>query len=155
MTLQMSYGATVRFASDPNLYLPAVATRFEGMDVMNYMPLLYVPNAEEVAIIGPGKFVGEGEDWWDRAKDREEEAAEELYKLAEAGVPVNERIFGDPKVMLRPSFLQFYRSKNLYLDGSPPSSMGRCGHSPRLLRRYYDQACPRGNQRSQHGRYRD
>jgi polygalacturonase len=117
VTLQMNYGARLRFDSDLSLYRPPVATRFEGMDVMNYQPLLYVPDAEEVAIIGRGKFIGEGEEWWDRATDNEEDAAKALYKLAEAGAPVSERVFADPKRLLRPSFLQFYRSENLVVDG--------------------------------------
>ena len=34
-------GATVRFSTDPADYLPAVLTRFEGNEVMNYSPLIY------------------------------------------------------------------------------------------------------------------
>ncbi|MCA9257697.1 MAG: hypothetical protein KDA61_00800, partial [Planctomycetales bacterium] len=41
VNLHVSEGAILLFSADPEDYLPAVHTRFEGTEVMNYSPLIY------------------------------------------------------------------------------------------------------------------
>ena len=41
VNLHVQKGATLRFSTDPARYLPVVKTRFEGVEVMNYSPLIY------------------------------------------------------------------------------------------------------------------
>ena len=47
VNLYVSEGAVIKFSTDPNAYLPAVYTRWEGIECMNYSPLIYAYKAEE------------------------------------------------------------------------------------------------------------
>ena len=122
VTLRLERGARVVFDPDPEHYLPAVPTRFEGMDVMNYQPLIYIPNARNVAIVGQGAFVGNGSAWWGARQNKradggmdEKEAAKVLYKLVQEDVPLEDRVFASMKKPLRPSFIQPYKSANILI----------------------------------------
>lgn len=120
-TLLLSLGAKVIFSDNPNDYLPAVPTRWEGMDVINYQPLIYIPEAKNVAIIGRGTFVGNGEQWWKwRSRNEgmdENGAAKYLYEMTKRGTLLEERIFGSDNKPLRPSFLEIYNSENVVVEG--------------------------------------
>ena len=54
VNLHLAEGATVRFSTDPADYLPAVFTRFEGNEVMNFSPFIYAFEQENIAITGAG-----------------------------------------------------------------------------------------------------
>jgi polygalacturonase len=41
VNLHVSEGATLKFIPDPAKYLPLVLTRWEGVELMNYSPLIY------------------------------------------------------------------------------------------------------------------
>ena len=41
VNLHIAEGATLRFGPEPAKYLPVVLTRFEGIECMNYSPLIY------------------------------------------------------------------------------------------------------------------
>src|SRR5687767_15933912 len=41
VNLHVSEGATLKFIQDPKAYLPLVFSRWEGMELMNYSPLVY------------------------------------------------------------------------------------------------------------------
>ena len=43
------YGAVINFFVDPNKYLPAVLTRFEGIECMNYSPLVYAYEQQNIS----------------------------------------------------------------------------------------------------------
>jgi polygalacturonase len=71
MELHLEPGATILFSQNINDYLPAVPTRWEGLDVMNFSPFIYALNAHDVAITGPGRNAssqgvidGNGSSWW-------------------------------------------------------------------------------------------
>lgn len=128
VNLHVQDGATVRFVRDPAAYLPAVYTRWEGVELMNYAPLIYAFEQENVAVTGGGTLDGQAtnEHWWPW-KGREEygwtegmphqqEARDRLFQMAEEGVPVEERVFGEGDY-LRPSFLHPYRCRNVLIDG--------------------------------------
>lgn len=52
--LHLEAGATLLFSQQTSEYLPAVLTRWEGLDVMNWSPFIYARDAHDVAITGPG-----------------------------------------------------------------------------------------------------
>ena len=52
MNLHLSAGATLRFITDPARYLPVVLTRWEGVELMNYSPLVYAFGEKNVAVTG-------------------------------------------------------------------------------------------------------
>lgn len=117
VNLYVSEGAVVKFSTDPNHYMPVVYTRFEGVEVMNFSPLLYAYEQKNIAVTGKGILDGQAsnENWWGRrsAQGRNVNASREM---GEAGVPVEERIFGLGKE-LRPNMIQPYKCKNILIEG--------------------------------------
>src|SRR5687768_890814 len=63
--LHVSEGATLLFDTRPSSY-PLVFTRWEGMECMNYSPLIYAHGEKNIAITGKGTLDGQGSDrnWW-------------------------------------------------------------------------------------------
>lgn len=55
ISLHISENAIVRFTRDTSKY-PLVYTRWEGMELMNYSPLIYAFEAENIAITGECDF---------------------------------------------------------------------------------------------------
>jgi len=66
VNLHVAEGATLRFSPDPASYLPVVVTRFEGTECMNYSPLIYAYEQENIAVTGPGTLDGSAalDNWW-------------------------------------------------------------------------------------------
>jgi polygalacturonase len=125
--LYVGEGATIRFFREPRMY-PTVLTRWEGTELMNFSPFIYAFEQENVAVTGEGILDGnaDAEHWWSwkgrRAEDRKPDEPEQtsdrnlLHEMAEKGLPVNERVFGQGHY-LRPQFVQPYRCKNVLIEG--------------------------------------
>lgn len=109
-------GAVVKFSSRKSDYLPAVFTRWEGMECYNYSPLIYADNCENIAICGEGKLYGNGEAWWEWKK-LQEAGSNDLYNAAAAGLPVEQRVYGTEEAALRPSFLQLINCRQVLIEG--------------------------------------
>jgi polygalacturonase len=126
VNLHVAKGATLLFKRDPNAYLPAVFTRYEGTELMNYSPFIYALDATDIAITGEGTLDGnaDAQHWWlwkggnNRAPGDPDmrPARDRLLKMAEDGVPVAQRLFGAGD-FLRPQFVQAYRCKNVLIEG--------------------------------------
>jgi polygalacturonase len=128
VNLHVAAGATLRFSRAPAAYLPPVLTRFEGVELMNYSPLIYALDAVDVAVTGAGTLDGQADDdhWWGwkgsrepgwKAGDPNQKAARDrLLAMAEQGVPVEKRVFGTGDY-LRSSFIQPYRCRNVLIEG--------------------------------------
>ena len=126
--LHVAEGATLRFSTDPADYLPAVHTRWEGVELMNYSPLIYAFEQENVAVTGAGTLDGQADEtnWWPwkgkaeygwaEGQPEQGPARDRLFQMGEAGVPVARRVFGEGDY-LRPSFVEFYRCRNVLIDG--------------------------------------
>jgi unsaturated rhamnogalacturonyl hydrolase len=122
VNLHVAEGATLRFSTDPKKY-PMVFTRWEGVECMNYSPLIYAFEQENIAITGRGTLDGgaDWDSWWSwndkRAQPVKQKAARDrLLSMGDAGVPVAQRVFGDGG-FLRPNFIQPYRCKNILIEG--------------------------------------
>ncbi len=129
VNLHLESDAYVRFSQDPQDYLPVVKTRWEGAELMNYSPLIYAYEQENIAITGEGTFDGQADEahWWPW-KSRKDFPVEEfpggpmtssrdlLIKMNREQVPVEERIFGEGHT-LRPNFVQPYLCKNVWIEG--------------------------------------
>jgi unsaturated rhamnogalacturonyl hydrolase len=124
VNLHLADGATLRFSADPSKYLPVVLTRFEGIECMNYSPLIYAFGQENVAVTGRGTLDGSAnwETWWawnnhkigtpaPQVADREK-----LDGQGNDAVPVQQRVYGEGH-FLRPNFIQPYRCKNVLIEG--------------------------------------
>ncbi len=121
--LHLEAGATLKFNTDSKAYLPAVLTRFEGIECYNYSPLIYALEQTNVAVTGQGTLDGQATDenwlrWKGKKGGTETQAAANgrLKKMAESGVPVEQRRFGEGDY-LRPNFIQFYRCRNVMVEG--------------------------------------
>jgi polygalacturonase len=123
VNLHVVDGATLAFHTDPEKYLPAVLTRWEGTEAMNFSPLIYAFEQENIAITGSGTLDGgAGDDNWWSLKERwkgnspDNPSKDRLTNMADAGVPPRERVFGVDS-RLRPSFVQPYRCRNVLIEG--------------------------------------
>ncbi|MEO3753135.1 glycoside hydrolase family 28 protein [Streptomyces sp. B6B3] len=122
--LHLEAGATLSFSQDPAAYLPAVYTRFEGMECYNYSPFVYAYGCRNIALTGSGVIDGNADDthWWDWTRgvdggpspENPEKVA--LRAWAEQGVPVEERVFGEGH-HLRPNMIQFYECRDVLIEG--------------------------------------
>ncbi|WP_419999037.1 glycoside hydrolase family 28 protein [Streptomyces boninensis] len=122
--LHLADGATLRFSRDPAAYLPAVYTRYEGMECYNYSPLVYAHGRRNIALTGRGVLDGRADDthWWDWSKGEnggpspDSYAKKQLIAWADQGVPVEQRVFGDGH-HLRPNMIQFYDCRDVLIEG--------------------------------------
>jgi unsaturated rhamnogalacturonyl hydrolase len=122
VNLVLAEGATLKFSPDPAKY-PVVFTRWEGVECMNYSPLIYAFEQENIAITGRGTLDGGAtwDTWWawnaKKAGPVKQKASRDLLiSHGEKGTPVAERVFG-PGHFLRPNFVQPYRCKNVLIEG--------------------------------------
>jgi len=116
INLHAAEGATIRFSRRFEDYLPVVPTRWEGIEVFNYSPLIYANGADNIALTGRGIFDGQGEAWfpmrpWQKA-DRET-----LWNSEAAGIPVEQRIYGTEVGALRPAMVQPFNCTNVLIEG--------------------------------------
>ncbi|MBV8859580.1 MAG: glycoside hydrolase family 28 protein [Acidobacteria bacterium] len=128
VNLQVSEGATVKFVQDPKAYLPAVYTRWEGMELLGYSPFIYAFEQQNIAVTGKGTLDGNSDDghWWPwkglalhgykKGDPNQTKARDQLADMVERGVPVSERVFGEGSY-LRPQFVQPYRCQNVLIEG--------------------------------------
>jgi polygalacturonase len=122
VNLHVSEGATLRFRTDPAAYLPVVLTRWEGVELMGYSPLVYAYGQTNVAVTGKGTLDGQADagHWWPWKASGHPESQkpdrDRLLQQAEAGVPVAERVYGAGHY-LRPQFVQPYRCTYVLVEG--------------------------------------
>lgn len=115
--LHVAEGATLLFSTDPADYLPVVETRYEGLEVLNYSPMIYANRCTDIAITGTGTLDGQGSwnSWWRWFR----ECADDFRTLREQsffGVPVADRV-GGAGHRLRSSFVQPYNCTNVLISG--------------------------------------
>ncbi|HVS72276.1 MAG TPA: glycoside hydrolase family 28 protein [Phycisphaerae bacterium] len=148
ITLQVDEGAVVRFATGAEggplekLY-PLEKTRYEAVDVMNYSPLIYAYQCENIRITGKGTLDGQGQWWWAWARNplgaagRGRTAGSANGGSSGQGVggtaeakrlmgeytrdrggkfPLEERVFGDKNPGYRPCFIEPYECKNVVVE---------------------------------------
>lgn len=125
VNLHVDAGATLLFSTDPKQYLPAVFTRWEGTECMNYSPLMYAFAQTNVAVTGTGTLDGQADEehWWPWKGHRriagvpdQAKARNTLMAMADKDVPVKDRVFGEGGY-LRPMFIQPYRCTNVLIQG--------------------------------------
>jgi polygalacturonase len=114
VNLYLSPGSTVKFSTDPKKYLPAVYTRWQGIECYNYSAFVHADGATNVAVTGSGTLDGQGASWkswgsggsdWTKLQDQ-----------GNQGVPVAQRVYGSGH-KLRPNLIELYRCTNVLVDG--------------------------------------
>jgi len=119
VNLYLSKGALLVFSDNPNDYLPAVHSSWEGLECYNYSPLIYAYQCKNVAITGSGGIKATMDFWkkWASRPRGHMESLKRLYNLSGQNVPVEERLMVNDSANLRPQFIQFNRSENILLEG--------------------------------------
>ena len=82
---------TISFTTTVNATeYPTVLTRWEGLDVMNWSPMIYALGATNVAITGAGTLQGPGNSWGggiDNWKTGSAAEAQRIYKICYSALP--------------------------------------------------------------------
>ncbi|SMF15270.1 Polygalacturonase [Alteromonadaceae bacterium Bs31] len=130
VNLHLQKGATLKFIPEPDRYLPPVLTRWEGLELMGYSPLVYAHEQKNIAVTGEGTLDGSGDNeiWWPWKGEHEDRhwilidgedqqpARDKLIADAENNVPVEQRIYADG-AFLRPPLFQPYSCDNVLVEG--------------------------------------
>ncbi|HTN21423.1 MAG TPA: glycoside hydrolase family 28 protein [Pelobium sp.] len=127
VNLHLEDGAKIRFSRNPDDFLPVVFTRWEGVELMNYSPLIYAYEQENIAITGNGILDGNASNdyWWpwkakaeygwkEGMKDQREDN-KTLTEQNKNKIDPRERIYGKGHY-LRPAFIQPYLCKNILIS---------------------------------------
>ncbi|TDO99238.1 glycoside hydrolase family 28 protein [Flavobacterium sp. 245] len=118
--LHLEDKAEILFSTNSKDY-PLIHTSWEGTELMNHSPLISARNKTNVAITGKGILNGQANNtnWWpwcgskrygwDKGQPSQHDPLnrDNLVEMAEKGVPVAERIFGEGHY-LRPNFIEFF-----------------------------------------------
>lgn len=113
--LHLSAGARLRFAPDPAFYLPAVFTRWEGVEAYNYSPFIYARGQQDIALTGSGALDGQGQRYWLPWRAKQGPDQTRLRDLGRAGAPLDDRRFG-AGAWLRPAFVQFISCQRVLIE---------------------------------------
>lgn len=115
--LNLGEGAYVVFEDDPKMCLPLVKTTWEGVECMNYSPLVYAFECEDVGIIGKGTLAPKMTKWreWFVGGEIHRKVRGEIYDMMSRGEPVENRILAERGGYFRPQLLQFNRCRNVIL----------------------------------------
>ncbi|SEA38400.1 Polygalacturonase [Arachidicoccus rhizosphaerae] len=128
--LHLEKGSRLKFSTDANDFLPVVHTRYEGIEMMNYSPLIYAYHQTDIAVTGAGVLDGQANNehwwWWTGSKrfgwkegmpqQEKPEDKPRLNQMNKDQVPVEQRVFGKGHY-LRPTFVEFYGCKNILIQG--------------------------------------
>lgn len=130
VNLHLMEGSEILFSTNPTDYYPLVHTSFEGVELMNYSPLIYAYKKKNIAVTGKGVLNGQAsnENWWtwkgsdtygwkdDMPSQLDSLNLPRLMEMGEKGIPIEERIFGDSHY-LRPSFFEPFECENVMMEG--------------------------------------
>ncbi|MDQ6471717.1 glycoside hydrolase family 28 protein [Flavobacterium sp. LHD-80] len=125
VNLHLEDQAEILFSTNSKDY-PLIHTSWEGTELMNHSPLIYARNKTNVAITGKGTLNGQANNtnWWpwcgskrygwDKGQPSQHDPLnrDNLVEMAEKGVPVAERIFGEGHY-LRPNFIEFFECNTI------------------------------------------
>jgi len=114
--LYLAPGAKIKFSGNPAHFLPVVLTRWEGIELYNYSPMIYAYQATNIAITGQGVIDGNARLVFVKWKTRQQADQTRLRQMGDDRVPVNERVFGEGH-WLRPSMIQPFGCKNVLIQG--------------------------------------
>ena len=119
VNLHISEGATIKFGTNFDDYLPHVFVRWEGTECYSYSPLIYAYKKTNIAVTGSGTLDGQAKNTWAKWPDKSKPGTMSNEKLRVVGartgddfVPVEKRIFYG-----KPSLIQPVDCKNVLIEG--------------------------------------
>ena len=113
VNLNVGTGATILFSTNPARY-PLVLTRWQGIECMNYSPLIHAEGRTNIAITGAGTLDGQGAAWKPFGGGGSDWT--NLQKQGNTNVPVSKRVYG-PGHKLRPAMIEPRNCRNILIDG--------------------------------------
>jgi len=116
VNLHLLKGAALLFSPEPGDYLPAVFTRWEGVEIYNYSPMIYTANQQNIAITGSGSIDGNGKEKWVPFRKLQGKARDRVHNSGVHQISVSERVFGEGD-FLRSSFIQFINCSRILIEG--------------------------------------
>ncbi|MFV0564723.1 MAG: glycoside hydrolase family 28 protein [Flavobacteriaceae bacterium] len=125
IVLHIDAGATLKFSTNFDHYLPFTEVRWEGTVIQTFKPLLHARDAENVTITGRGTIDGQGEAWWKEIW-RIESAKEKLEptKYQKMTEEANSHIITADYykrtrsyLFHRPPLFQAFQCKNIKIEG--------------------------------------
>jgi hypothetical protein len=119
VNLHVEEGATLLFSERPQDYLPPVMSSWEGLECMNYSPLVYAFECENVALSGKGLLRAKLDvwrQWYARPKAHLDASVALYYMACRDDVPVRQRDMTVGEAHMRPQFIQFNRCRNVLVE---------------------------------------
>lgn len=112
--LHLNEGSKVLFVDELE-YFPIVRTTWGAMEVLNFSPLVYAYECENVAISGSGTLETEMDLWrtWFGRPASHLEALKKVTVMASTGIPYSERKAYEEGAKMRPLFIEFNRCTNV------------------------------------------
>lgn len=119
ITILIDAGALIKFSDNFDDYLPMVPSRWEGTDVINFSPLFYAYEEENIAIRGRGTIDGQGKAWWDFHHNAYGHTSkwQELFAENNRDVVMPDQPGMIERGFLRPPFIQPLFCKNVLIEG--------------------------------------
>lgn len=133
--LHLADGAVLLFSSNPDDYLPVVATRWEGTELYGRSSMIHADGQHDIAVTGEGKAVvdaggsemarwgmpGGDPDFVENIHGTHGETpetadVERLRKMGDELVPVSGRVFGEG-TKLRPCAMEFRECRRVLVEG--------------------------------------
>ncbi|MCK0147217.1 glycoside hydrolase family 28 protein [Arenibacter sp. F26102] len=119
VNLHLNDEAVLLFSDNPEDYLPAVSSTWEGLECYNYSPLIYAFQCKNIAITGKGILKAKMDVWteWFKRPKAHMDGLVRLYHMGAKGVPVKGRQMVGDNANFRPHFIQFNRCENILVEG--------------------------------------
>lgn len=115
--LRLDEGAFIIFEDDPKLCLPVVKTSWEGVECMNYSPLVYAYGCTNVGIVGKGTLAPKMAKWrdWFVGGEIHKRIRGDVFAKMMRGESVEKRVLAERGGYFRPQLIQFNRCRNVLL----------------------------------------
>jgi polygalacturonase len=131
VNFHLAEGTEILFSTNPDDY-PLVHTSFEGIELMNYSPLVYAYKKKNIAITGKGVLNGQANEtnWWPwkgstseghfygfkegQPSQKDSLNLPVLMDMGQNAIPLEKRIFGNGHY-LRPNFLEPFDCTNVFV----------------------------------------
>lgn len=132
VNLHLEEGSEILFSFNPDDYYPLVHTSFEGIELMNYSPLIYAYKKKNIAITGKGVLNGQANEtnWWPwkgstseggtygftkgQPSQKDSLNLPVLMDMGQNAIPVEKRVFGKGHY-LRPNFVEPFECTNVLI----------------------------------------
>jgi polygalacturonase len=112
VNFHLASGATLKFSGDKSKF-PVVLTRYEGIECLNYSPMVYANGATNIALTGSGTLDAGGTSSWNKGNNRK---FLESWISAGRTKPEQRKVPGSGN-SLRVAFIEPYNCDTVLIEG--------------------------------------